>query len=767
MGEGIVVNGTLQVIYNGQLVAMTPSDIFDSSKYTKLYAVTYSVDEMFVNKFLTAFSVVDLVVGIREDDVQWRAIRGFSKLTQNAFGITQEINAQKPVEWLEALTKENQDKCLAKQIRVRKPMDVTVHSKFYLLESEAGDEVRYVIGSANLSSQAFLSTTAQYETIFVFDNDRQVYDILKNQFDVIVDHTMDFLSETLLRAYAEKKEKIPVGLKEKEPAGEFSKKSNKNDVSIRFTMSEKDAIKVGMSCDVYQVLESGVKSGEVEEQVIQELKDVHVLQEIVDEAHRQQKENADGACAVLRTFTPNKSATPKLSTEAQVKKNLPKVLLRNVIPKVHVDVTKRTISLYSNPGKRSLDYTGLYQISDTDIVVEHPFGQLASEDQIRNGIQNICDWIGLYENYVEHVNPVYCSRVMESILYAFTSPFLHEIQSMMITGKEDIPQFLIIGGTGGSGKSNHLKYILKLLGADGESLMTYDGIVPVGNRRSADTIEVLSSWMLENNVAPICVDEVASSFFSNDNYGRKLIVDVVNRQVNTRFQACPVCIFTTNSSNYLLPPEARRRSYYLKQDKVFRTDLKKDEGDALRNVKAQANDSLFQDFCVRFSNLLLDEDLSWDVYSPSGWLDFLSYTRQIFKEYFQIAGIPLPEWFPETRFDDAEVEGKNKWRNFYVCHKDAFVYQSDHDKYVFDTRVLNVSNHRYGGAMESKVYVNALGLGVLDADNSSNEIVLLYAHAFHDWLGIPFPQNLNRQSNKQANGVMQSVKRLFHRRERN
>ena len=39
-------------------------EIFDVSKYNKIKAVTYSVDESFINNYFSGFSEVELIIGI-------------------------------------------------------------------------------------------------------------------------------------------------------------------------------------------------------------------------------------------------------------------------------------------------------------------------------------------------------------------------------------------------------------------------------------------------------------------------------------------------------------------------------------------------------------------------------------------------------------------------------------------------------------------------------------------------------------------------------
>ena len=94
--------------------------------------------------------------------------------------------------------------------------------------------------------------------------------------------------------------------------------------------------------------------------------------------------------------------------------------------------------------------------------------------------------------------------------------------------KSDVPQFLFIGGTAGSGKSNLLQILQKMLGLSKSKPILYNNIIPTGRTKKADTITQIQLWMNENNVAPILIDEIDEEFFSNKDRGNNLIVNVSN-----------------------------------------------------------------------------------------------------------------------------------------------------------------------------------------------------------------------------------------------
>ena len=57
---------TRLTIYNNQVKNdMSINEIFDSKKYSKLIALTYSASPAFINRYLTNFKNLDIVIGAK------------------------------------------------------------------------------------------------------------------------------------------------------------------------------------------------------------------------------------------------------------------------------------------------------------------------------------------------------------------------------------------------------------------------------------------------------------------------------------------------------------------------------------------------------------------------------------------------------------------------------------------------------------------------------------------------------------------------------
>ena len=166
--ETIKVKNTLFTILNGERVDLEIEEIFDSNRFYEIKAVTFSADESFLNKYLTPFKSVDLVIGIQDVDVQVRGLKALENETKNLIENQKAIIKKKQIHFFENLSRENQENIVDEKWKFRVPISSTIHSKFYLLKNDS--ETRLIFGSVNLSFQAFSNKRNQFENIVIFDN---------------------------------------------------------------------------------------------------------------------------------------------------------------------------------------------------------------------------------------------------------------------------------------------------------------------------------------------------------------------------------------------------------------------------------------------------------------------------------------------------------------------------------------------------------------------------------------------------------------------
>ena len=291
-----------------------------------------------------------------------------------------------------------------------------------------------------------------------------------------------------------------------------------------------------------------------------------------------------------------------------------------------------------------------------------------------------------------------------------------------------------------------VKVIKKMMGLYGsQNWYLYSDIYDQGDRlKASKTIDFISACMLEENVNPFLIDELDADFFSNQNRGENLIVNTSNFYDSNRRQM-PAFIGTTNASDYSMNERGKSRTYYLKIDRVFDGKLEEHSLGAFKSLLDEIDDKLFQDFIVRFSNKLSDDSLNWAVYSSNsntGSVDFLYHAREIFKEYFQIAGIRLPEWFPLLRYDDKKETDRELWRKQYEYHKEKFKLSSDGTVYLFNLKGLDeyeISGRYSKERKPSDFYRQSMPQEHL-VTTSGTDIIEIKVDSFHKWIGVDKPK---------------------------
>ena len=598
-----------------------------------------------------------------------------------------------------------------------------------------------ILGSANLSFQAFSNSRNQFENIVIFDNS-PLFSQFEEYFNEITLTCTDFITKAIRK---KAKSKIKV-------LDENNDEKQEETFSVRFTQDESAKLQIDVSKDVVKEFNDVIVKEEdsVALPIIEEIKTIDEKQKIIENEKKEELE-VEKFAYELSINTISRQAKKKesmvVTPETFAKKIKPKLEVKIAI-KLNQSTPEREL-LFSKDTDRGFGRSGLYIEENGNT---KPFGQKAGKEEIKNSIESIVKLIENYRKYVIDYNDNYGSRIVEIILYAFTSPFLQDIRFKLESDSEklDVPQFLFIGGTAGSGKSNLLQILQKMLGLSKSKPILYNNIIPTGRTKKADTITQIQLWMNENNVAPILIDEIDEEFFSNKDRGNNLIVNVSNLSTSN-FDFTPCFIGTTNALEYSLPQRAQRRSYYVKNDKVFDTELKKKSVKAYTEVFEIINDTLFQDFVIRFAEKLTDDNLSWKNYSlhsSTGLIDFLYWSREIFKEYFKIAQIEMPAWFPETRYDDTVENNQSLWRKLYEYNYRDFKPKEDKSVYLFKLKSLDsedAQSNRYGTkVLPSIKYLNALSQKCKN-DNNSSDIIEIKIKEFHDWIGVPVPKELEHK----------------------
>lgn len=749
------------IILNNQVIeGLEIGSIFDSEKYDIFKGVTFSIDQKFAEKYLSNFKETTVVVGIQDSDVQERGLSLEQKQIKQLVDNTKVLSSGLPIKMFENFSRSIQDRILEDSYQLRIPLSKTIHTKMYLLKNSESGDTRLIIGSANLSNQAFSNTTPQLELLEIRDNS-ELFSEYENYFDTeIISETVDFFGNSVRKKAKSKAQK------------------EETNVTITFTPKEFGELKVNRISEQFDQIKESVSSGKIEQAVIDELKEEAKIVDVRSKELKQEFDDVDLAVrittAAVNVRTGNGKADVKLHENSEVKKRVSNLLRDNLLAKkVKADVLPRDL-LISRPAIRTDSNSGLSlgikenetKAEDGSVVENfkyHKIGKKLDDEGIKKSVLLIDSIMKNYKEFVPNYTSDYGKRVIEAIAFAFTSPFLSEIRQNTSLNSEalDIPLFAVIGGTGGSGKSKLLNIINRMLGLnDMTEPTTYSELVVDDSvQKNSKTITQLKYWMLEeDNVAPLLIDELPDKFF--DAKGVQFIKDVANIS-GKQPHLTPAFICTTNASDMVAKEEAiTRRMYYLLNDRKFDDQYRDISTEKYNELFNETTDELFQDFVLRFSEILSDDNTEWKYYNH-GKVDFLKNTRTIFEEYFKIAGFEtLPDYFPEERVDDTNKTNITMWKRLYTAMPELFKKISD-DETNQDIYILKLSDLDHNFQKDnmyskekkpSSVYSEALDNRVLASTRTKADLFIeFYVNQFHDWIGIP------EVNSEKAEAVINSV----------
>lgn len=737
---------TLFTILNGEKVNLTIEEIFDSKKYNSIKAVTFSLDSSFTNKYLSGFENVNLIIGIPDADVQLRGLEAF----RNIIDANKKMLKREHITFFESLSRENQENVLERKWEIKVPLKSSIHCKFYLLESET--EKRLIIGSANLSNQAFSEKSSQYENIVIFDNDDSIFENYNEYFEFLKEECMDFIPNLFVK----KTKKIKI-LNEKNATDEGLEKA----VPINFTFSEREGLMTEIAKDFFEkfsnnFLELNKEETEKEGGIIDQMKSIKSHYDTFEKEMEKEKQFEKGSYEIVNDYISSRKVSKQenvLTKPLKFAERIKEKIKLKTAPKIKEHVSDRE-KMILRENDMSNTASGLYLIQKATKIDENGkevetqetrrFGRSATDEEIKNSIENIFHLIESYEKYVPRYDANYGSRIIETILYSFSTLFLQELRKRITkesaSKKElNIPMFMFLGGDSHSGKTTLTKLIRKMMGIyDDIDPPVYSGIIGKSSPQwRADTVKQINVWLREDNVVPMFVDELDDNFFVQR--AEELIKDLANETSNSERNTC-CFIGNTNTKNFRMPNQAERRSYYIPIDRPINKSSEADE--SYNRIFGKIDSILFEDFVMRMSKIISNDNTDFDKYSnclEGEKLDFLFPTREIFKEYFKIAGKEIPEWFPLERHDDAALRNMEKWQTRYDANPELFVIKENNVKkvYFFD---LNLLNKMTGENNLGEEYLDALYPEV--KLYQSNEIVKLDIKKFHKWIKRDIPESV-------------------------
>lgn len=711
---------TLHIIEDNSECNMSISDIFDFKKYNNFIGVTYSISSKFVNDYLKNFDTCKIVIGIPDDNVK----NSINKLAKNIKNNIQNNLNHKPIQLYEELDFETKEKISKDEFIILISNIYVIHSKFYLLWNDLGEN-RVILGSANLSHQAFNENSNQFENILILNNSK-LFEQYKKYYENNLSKVLtSYFPKELLKINTKNVKKI---------------KSNEIDVDTVCILTNDDIEKITQKAPIETLedVKDKITLGVCEDKIILEMNNIDSDRNSIKIEEKKENENEKISYEIVKEAINKKTNEPKLKTPVSLNTLVKTKLEKIVVKKADTRIERNMLISKVNLRNTNLNKCGLFVPSIISENTLTPFGERIPKEKIINSLKLLNKYMEGFEKYANSYSDEYGKRIFESILCAFTSPFIYEIRNKleMKENRLDVPQFVFIGGEGGSGKSSLLSVISKLLGIDKGKYLLWEDLLGNSGKAKRDRIDLISNWIMEENVNPILLDEIDSEFFTKITYGRDFIVNTSNQNIE-KDEPYPIIIGTTNTKSYTLPKEATRRSYYLIIDRILNNSTESIE--YFKKIYDNFDNYLFKDFCMKMSERLENsENYTWNFYTDTNNFDFLYNTRQIFMEYYKEAELPLPRYFPEKKHNDNSETNKEKWRKLYLGSKEEFRYDKNTKHLFFKISILNATDKQYG-SNTAQSYADALAQHVTIGQSSGVTTVELITDEFFKWIEIENP----------------------------
>lgn len=619
----------LHVIKDLKQVEMSNEELFDTTLYDELIAVTFVASPKFFFNTTKKFKKINLILGIEDGNVASPFTMGLDML----------VDVENRINLIKSLPHSILENICSNQYQIRYvKQGYSVHSKFYLLKGK--DSNRVIVGSANFTENAFHSKK-QFEEILVFDNS-PLFDFYLDRYNDILEQTSDY---------------VPAIIKSK---------ISKDSVWIADPELLKDILidELTQNRIVFQISED-------------EMEEIKLL----PDKFEVEKDEAIKYKQVVEIITKKDTKTGVYKLIPAVELKHKSVSIKSIISKTHKksDELDNRYKLIYNEGTHLL-----YTVNPTNETIENdsidnrninhdlvPYSkQIENKEKLKGNLELINKFINAYELFTAREDQRNQSRIFEIILYSFMSLYVWKMREHYATeeGRESVrrhfPPFLIIAGRSMSGKTTALEFIGMLLG-NRNPYMAYEQI---------NSSNIIWDYFHSSNVNPILIDEIDPKFFSSKaaKKGERLIKFISNERKGHH----PALIGTTNATGFDVNSQTAMRIYYLQIDNTFIKESMSSSSKYLSEIMANVDSSLFQDFSFRMAQWLKDNK---DFYTSD---DFLYAARLIFKDYYTESGLEIPHWFPENKFNDYDERGKFIWRELYRSHQQYFDVREDNSIFI-------------------------------------------------------------------------------------
>ena len=186
----------LAVLKDGVIpVDMSYSDLFEG--FESIKAVTYSSSPKFFDEMSKGYKKAEIILGLPTADFKG----GLKALFRQAFK-TRKSDFRN--------VNESTRQMIANDLLTVKygGKGLVIHDKFYILRKDG--LTRVIVGSANMSKQAFSENIDQAETVFYFDNNTDIIDFFEKRFSHFVDNTLNYFPKNQIKHYKEHGMLLPI-----------------------------------------------------------------------------------------------------------------------------------------------------------------------------------------------------------------------------------------------------------------------------------------------------------------------------------------------------------------------------------------------------------------------------------------------------------------------------------------------------------------------------------------------------------------------------
>ncbi|MEM4066930.1 MAG: phospholipase D family protein [Candidatus Micrarchaeaceae archaeon] len=650
------------ILYNNEPFSGDIKEFFnfliDSKIYTSLYAVSYVASYNYALSMLAKFDKSILILGEEEN-----AKKFFS------LSIDEETKIIEVFKYNSVYMNKINDGSLEIRYIIE---NEAVHTKLYVLEGK--EKSIAIVGSANFTEQAFSNKRKQFEDIIAYDSDYNIefVNYCKDRFNYLYKLSSNEITEQIKKKVNIENNAVFVNNGSVDINNAISSVISVENSDVNINNIQDGTIIAGQN-NVINVLDGMnvnivYTEDEKADRLIQKLATLeHIninaqdFQDRIEEEKREieeRKVELEQIQNILKISTKKTKDGQKLKIDkSDTKKYKDKIL--KIVAKVKGTkkddlLSQRNTFIYNE--KDSI----IYKVDNEQPNIAISYGNKVEQDKLRESIQKIDNFVKSYALFSQgNIGDNALARVYEAILFAFTSPFTwlfrQDIQDEKGAEKvAEIPIVMILGGEANTGKTKLLNTINQLLG-NSFPVFAYDDLY---TRNQAWMNIVFES----NNIFPVLVDEVESSFFRSSAGEGK-----IKHYTNNNTKPSP-CIIGTSNVNFSAESQVARRIYYLHFDNSFPED-KKMKADASRYFDENVgvlDDTVFRHFIYLFTEHIKAGSRLYEEY------DHLSLAREIFKELYTYAGLEVPAVFPDKPYSDYYVKARTQWLAMFKSSPERF-----------------------------------------------------------------------------------------------